>query len=137
MRLSATRRQQDLLRFIHGYQLAHGGVGPSQAECAKALGLASKSSVHRMLGELQERGLIQRTPNRERAIEVLVPPAIPMLGRIPLYSVPVHCLPEDPRCTDVSPVRARKTLASIKRGAKHFRTAIDRVSAARERMQTP
>ena len=97
MTLSANRRQQDLLRFIHGYQLAHGGVSPSQSECARGLGLASKHSVHRMLGELEERGLIRRQPARARAIEVLAPPALPMLGGVPLYAVPLPCLAKDPR----------------------------------------
>jgi SOS-response transcriptional repressor LexA len=89
MTVSATSRQLDLLRYIHGYQVAHGGVSPKFLECAAALGVASKSNVHRMLGALEQRGLIRRRHRRESAIEILVPPAIPMIGDQPLYLVPL------------------------------------------------
>ena len=36
-----------------------------------ALGLASKSGIHRLISALEERGFIRRLPNKARAIEVL------------------------------------------------------------------
>jgi len=41
---------------------------------ADALNLASKSSIHRLLGALEERGFIRRLRRRSRAIEVLKMP---------------------------------------------------------------
>jgi len=73
------QRQLELLRFITGYQLAHRGVSPRLDDCAQALGI-HKSNIHRLLEGLQERGLIRRLPNRERAIDVLAPPPVPMIG---------------------------------------------------------
>jgi len=82
-----TPRQQALLRFIHGYQLAHGGVSPTFAECAAGIGVTARSGIHRLLCGLQERGLLRTLPNRSRAMEVLAPPAVPMIGSEPLYAV--------------------------------------------------
>ena len=75
---SPTPRQLDALRFIHGFQLAH-GWSPSLAEIHDGLGIAteSKSSVVRLLSGMEERGLIRRIFKRARAIELLVNPAIP------------------------------------------------------------
>lgn len=87
--VTPTARQADALRFIHGYQLAHGGVSPSFSEIRDALGLAAKSCVFRLLDGLVERGHIRRRACRQRAIEVLVPPAIPLApDGAPLFAVP-------------------------------------------------
>ena len=87
MTIPATPRQQDLLRFVHGYQRAHGGISPTLCECADGNGIRRTSSVHRMLVLLEQRGHIRRLPFRGRAIEVLVPPTIPSIGGVPLYFV--------------------------------------------------
>jgi repressor LexA len=47
------------------------GTVPSFDEMSVALGLNSKSAVHRLVSALEERGFIRRIPNRARAIEVL------------------------------------------------------------------
>jgi SOS-response transcriptional repressor LexA len=77
MTFPATQRQGDVLRFIAGYQEAHGGVSPSFEEIAAALGLKGKSCAHWMLDALEERGHVRRLRNRARAIEVLRPVSIP------------------------------------------------------------
>ena len=65
-----TRRQHDLLMFIHrSTQIA--GVGPSYHEMKVALGMKSKSGIHRMVIALEQRGFIHRLPNHARAIEIL------------------------------------------------------------------
>jgi repressor LexA len=48
-------------------------VPPSFDEMRDALGLASKSGVHRLVSGLEERGYIRRLANRARAIEILKP----------------------------------------------------------------
>lgn len=62
-----TVRQRDLLNFIRKYIAEH-GVTPSFDEMKQALGLASKSGVHRLVTALVERGYVDTMPNRARAI---------------------------------------------------------------------
>lgn len=68
-----TQRQLQLLRFIHAYMQEH-GVPPSFEEMRAALGLRSKSGIHRLISALEERGHIRRLPYRARALEVVRPP---------------------------------------------------------------
>ncbi|HEY0291073.1 MAG TPA: transcriptional repressor LexA [Hansschlegelia sp.] len=68
-----TRKQYELLRFIHE-RLKESGVPPSFEEMKDALGLQSKSGVHRLIMALEERGFIRRLPNRARALEVVKMP---------------------------------------------------------------
>jgi repressor LexA len=65
-----TRKQYDLLKFING-RLEESGVSPSFDEMKDALGLKSKSGIHRLITGLEERGFIRRLPHRARALEVL------------------------------------------------------------------
>ena len=65
-----TRKQHELLLFIYRH-LSKNGVSPSFDEMKDALGLRSKSGIHRLISGLQERGFIRRLPHRARAIEVL------------------------------------------------------------------
>lgn len=65
-----TRSQYDLLQFLAD-NLGNGGRCPSYQEMADALGLRSKSGVHRLILALSERGFIRRLPDRARAIEIL------------------------------------------------------------------
>lgn len=90
MSYGLTPRQMELLRFIRGYQLAHGGVSPTLRECAAGIGRSSKSSVHLMLSEMERHGVIRRLPCRPRAIDILLDPVavpVPMLASAPLYAV--------------------------------------------------
>jgi len=68
-----TRKQHELLFYIHD-QLALEGVSPSFEEMKEALGLKSKSGVHRLISALEEREFIRRLPNRARALEVIKMP---------------------------------------------------------------
>ena len=65
-----TKKQRDLLLFIHE-RLQDNGVAPSFDEMKEALGLKSKSGIHRLIGALEERQFIRRLPNRARALEIL------------------------------------------------------------------
>ena len=65
-----TRKQHELLMFIHA-RLGESGVSPSFDEMKDALGLKSKSGIHRLISALEERGFIRRLPHRARALEVL------------------------------------------------------------------
>lgn len=67
---SLTARQSDTLAFISSFQ-AEKGFGPSYREIAEALGMASKSNVHRIIIGLEERGAIRRLSDRARSVEVI------------------------------------------------------------------
>ena len=65
-----TQKQHELLCFIDE-KLKDSGVSPSFEEMKEALGLKSKSGIHRLISALEERHFIRRLPNRARALEVL------------------------------------------------------------------
>ncbi len=58
-----------LALLINHFQ--HHDVAPSFEELCDAMGLKSKSGIHRLLSGLEERGYIRRLPNKARAIDVL------------------------------------------------------------------
>lgn len=70
MRTGLTRRQADLLKFIDEHNAEH-GYSPSYSKMADALGLRSKSGIHRMIEGLEERGHITRLPNRACSITLV------------------------------------------------------------------
>lgn len=65
-----TQKQQDLLLFINE-RLSEGDISPSFEEMKDALGLKSKSGIHRLISALVERGYLKRLPNRARALEII------------------------------------------------------------------
>ena len=68
-----TAKQKDLLLLIDT-RIKAVGVPPSYDEMKDALGLASKSGIHRLITALEERGFIRRLPHKARALEVLKMP---------------------------------------------------------------
>ena len=69
-----TKKQRDLLVFIHA-RLSADDVPPSFEEMKNALGLKSKSGIHRLITGLEERGYIERLPHRARALQIKRLPA--------------------------------------------------------------
>ena len=65
-----TKKQQELLVFI-AQRLQGDGVSPSFEEMKEALGLHSKSGIHRLITGLEERGFLRRLPHKARALEIL------------------------------------------------------------------
>ena len=65
-----TKKQYELLVYIDE-RLKDTCVSPSFDEMKNALGLASKSGIHRLITGLVERGFIRRRPHRARALEIL------------------------------------------------------------------
>jgi repressor LexA len=65
-----TLKQYELLMYIDRH-LKSRGIPPSYDEMKDALGLKSKSGIHRLIIGLEERGFIRRLPHRARALEVL------------------------------------------------------------------
>jgi repressor LexA len=69
--IGLTPKQSQLFRYLEGYMSSPGSVAPSFDEMKAAVGIVSKSGVHRLLGALVERGYIRRTVGRARAIEIV------------------------------------------------------------------
>lgn len=87
-----TQRQFQLLRYIHQFMQEH-GVPPSFEEMRTALGLRSKSGIHRLISGLEERGYIRRLAYRARALEVVKAPLTPAPARLAVAK-PVPTAPE-------------------------------------------
>ena len=65
-----TARQQEIWQFLAEYVDAH-GYPPTVREIGDAVGLASPSTVHAHLANLERAGLLKRDPTKPRAIELL------------------------------------------------------------------
>jgi repressor LexA len=65
-----TKRQQEIFDFIKKYSAGH-GYPPTVRDIGKAVGLASSSTVHAHLANLEKLGLVRRDPTKPRAIELL------------------------------------------------------------------
>jgi repressor LexA len=65
-----TGRQQEIWDFLVGYVGRH-GYPPTVREIGQAVGLASPSTVHAHLANLERAGLLRRDPTKPRALELL------------------------------------------------------------------
>ena len=90
--MDLTKRQQEIFDFIKRYSARH-GYPPTVRDIGKAVGLASSSTVHQHLSNLERVGLIKRDPSKPRAIEMLdravhevrrvvAPEGLPLLGAV-------------------------------------------------------
>jgi repressor LexA len=64
-----TTRQQEIWDFVVGYVDSH-GYPPTVREIGEAVGLASPSTVHAHLANLERAGLLRRDPTKPRALEL-------------------------------------------------------------------
>src|SRR5205085_9681396 len=87
--LNLTKRQQEIFDFIKSYGTEH-GYPPTVRDIGKAIGLASSSTVHAHLANLEKVGLLRRDPTKPRAIELLIDRAkqvvsaggLPLVGQV-------------------------------------------------------
>jgi repressor LexA len=129
-----TRKQHELLMFIHE-RIKESGVSPSFDEMKDALGLASKSGIHRLITALEERGFIRRLAHRARALEVTKLPsqattASPPKGRAPFKPQLVDGGPDAPAVANDT--RDLPILGKIAAG-----TPIEAIQQERDRMPVP
>ena len=68
--MDLTKRQQEIFDFIKRYS-DENGYPPTVRDIGKAVGLASSSTVHAHLANLEKLGLIRRDPTKPRALELL------------------------------------------------------------------
>ena len=89
MELKLTKRQQEIFEFIKRYAAKY-GYPPTVREIGKAVGLASSSTVHAHLANLERYGLLKRNPAKPRALELLfdkakqaiAPSGLPLVGQV-------------------------------------------------------
>ncbi len=89
--MDLTKRQQEIFDFIKRYSAKY-GYPPTVRDIGKAVGLASSSTVHAHLSNLEKIGLLRRDPTKPRAIELLdraaagvrgfVNPGLPVVGQV-------------------------------------------------------
>ena len=90
--MDLTKRQQEIFDFIKSYS-AKFGYPPTVRDIGKAVGLASSSTVHAHLSNLEKLGLLRRDPSKPRAIEMLDraveqvksivrPDGLPLVGQV-------------------------------------------------------
>lgn len=90
--MDLTKRQQEILDFIEEYGAQH-GYPPTVRDIGKAVGLASSSTVHQHLANLEQLGMLRRDPSKPRALELLHrvvrdagamvrPAGLPLLGTV-------------------------------------------------------
>jgi len=82
-----TGRQQEIWKFLTDYVDEH-GYPPTVREIGEAVGLASPSTVHAHLANLERAGLIKRDPTKPRALELRREPRAE-----PARAADVHRLP--------------------------------------------
>ena len=63
-------REQAILEFIKAYMKLH-GVSPSYEVIAHAVGLKSKSNIHRFVHKLESMGYLRIKPYKFRSIKVI------------------------------------------------------------------
>jgi len=70
--MALTRRQKQVYDFISGF-VDKNGYSPSYEEIADGLGLSSLATVHKHIGNLEQKDLLRRDYNRSRSIDLLKP----------------------------------------------------------------
>ncbi len=93
--MDLTKRQQEIFDFIKRYSAKY-GYPPTVRDIGKAVGLASSSTVHAHLSNLERIGLLRRDPTKPRALELLdrmgagvqagvqtfLQPGLPLVGQV-------------------------------------------------------
>ena len=83
-----TERQRQILDFLTKYTDAH-GYPPTVREIGEAVGLASPSTVHAHLANLERAGLLKRDPTKPRAIELRREPKAPAVPESDVHKLPL------------------------------------------------
>ena len=86
--MDLTKRQQEIVDFIKRYSARH-GYPPTVRDIGRAVGLASSSTVHQHLANLERGGLLKRDPSKPRAIELLDRAVQEVRSMVRLNSLPL------------------------------------------------
>lgn len=81
--MTLTKRQKELVDYLRSY-IAEFGYAPTLEEIGAHFSLASLATVHKHLSNLEGKGMIRRTWNHSRAIELVEPRAMARAVELPL-----------------------------------------------------
>ena len=81
--MALTRRQREVLDVIRSL-IEQNGYSPSLEEIGAQLGLSSVATVHKHVTHLVQKGLVRRTWNQNRSIELVESPEGPAAVRLSL-----------------------------------------------------
>ena len=100
-----TGRQQEIWEFLAEYVGKH-GYPPTVREIGESVGLASPSTVHAHLANLERAGYLRRDPTKPRALELLrdrpVAAGAPEVHKLPLLGSSPRARRSSPRSTSTS-----------------------------------
>jgi repressor LexA len=82
-----TARQQEIWQFLVEYTDGH-GYPPTVREIGEAVGLASPSTVHAHLANLERGGLLKRDPSKPRALDLIGHRTVAAAAPQPVAEVP-------------------------------------------------
>jgi repressor LexA len=129
--MDLTRRQQEIFDFIRRYSAKY-GYPPTVRDIGKAVGLASSSTVHAHLANLEKIVLLRRDPSKPRAIELLdraVGSAVDSVrGMVRSEGLPL--LGASPRASRSSPRRTSRNTCRCRRSPAARRATTCFASAA-------
>ena len=81
-----TARQQEIWQFLVEYTDGH-GYPPTVREIGEAVGLASPSTVHAHLANLERAGMLKRDPSKPRALDLIGHRIVAATARQPVEEV--------------------------------------------------
>ena len=122
-----TQKQFELLTFLEK-KIGSSGIAPSFEEMKIALGLRSKSGIHRLICALEERGFLRKLPHRARSIEILRSPTRFENGKVtsePLSELEPRNLNSNPQRNRAIPVIGRIAAGSPIEAVKNSTDLID------------
>ena len=82
-----TARQQEIWQFLVEYTDGH-GYPPTVREIGEAVGLASPSTVHAHLANLERGGLLKRDPSKPRALDLIGHRTVAAAAQQPVEEIP-------------------------------------------------
>jgi len=83
-----TERQQEIWQYLVEYVDGH-GYPPTVREIGDAVGLASPSTVHAHLANLERAGLLRRDPTKPRALELVGRRSVAEPARASIQTLPL------------------------------------------------
>src|SRR5215216_2738994 len=83
-----TGRQREIYDYLSEY-VRERGYPPTVREIGEAVGLASPSTVHAHLANLERAGLLKRDPTKPRAIELRREPKAPAVAETDVHKLPL------------------------------------------------
>jgi repressor LexA len=116
-----TRRQREIYDYIT-HHIRERGYAPSFEEISRQFGFRSLATVHEHLTNLERKGVIRRTHNESRAIEVVPPKGqagateLPLLGLV-AAGAPIEAVTEGdtiPVPDDLLPRRGRSYVLRVR-----------------------